>query len=228
MALFAIGDLHLSFGVDKPMDIFEGWYGYQTKLEEEWQSKVKPDDTVVIAGDISWAMSIKEAVADFKFIEKLNGNKIILKGNHDFWWTTKNKIQHMFAENGISSVEILQNNSFSYGDKAICGTRGWINENGEPADAKVLAREALRLEMSIKSADSNAEKIVFLHYPPIFAEDRNYSIIEVLQKYNIKRCFYGHVHGKGCYHAFNGVCDGIDYRLISSDYLKFSPYLIEN
>ncbi|MGN0661191.1 MAG: metallophosphoesterase [Oscillospiraceae bacterium] len=228
MSLFAIGDLHLSFGVDKPMDVFEGWYDYQTRLEKEWQAKVKPDDTVVIAGDISWAMSIKEAVADFKFIEKLNGKKIILKGNHDFWWTTKNKIQQMFAENGISSVEILQNNSFSYGDKAICGTRGWISENGEPADAKVLAREALRLEMSIKSADPDAEKIVFLHYPPIFAEDRNYSIIDVLQKYNIKRCFYGHVHGKGCYHAFNGVCDGIDYRLISSDYLNFSPYLIEN
>lgn len=227
MALFAIGDLHLSFNTNKPMDVFEGWTDYVTRLEREWQSKVTDEDTVVIAGDISWAMTIEEAVLDFKYIERLKGRKIILKGNHDYWWNSKKKICEMFEKNGIKSIEILQNNSFEYNGISICGTRGWISENGEPADAKILAREALRLEMSITSAKSNSEKIVFLHYPPIFLNDYNYSIIEVLQKHNIKRCYYGHIHGKGCFSAFNGVADGIEYRLISSDYLKFSPLLIE-
>lgn len=226
MSLYAIADLHLSFGAPKPMDIFGGWEDYQDRLYNEWQSVVNCDDTVVIAGDISWAMTTDEAVADFKFIESLNGKKIILKGNHDFWWNTKSKIEKMFSDNDINSISILQNNSFKYKNIYICGSRGWINENGKEADAKVLAREALRLEMSIKSAETDAEKIVFLHYPPIFQNDYNYSLLEVLQKYGIKNVYYGHLHGRSCQSAFEGERDGITYKLISSDYLQFKPVKI--
>lgn len=226
MALYVIGDLHLSFGVEKPMDIFDGWKDYSARIERHWQKTVKPEDTVVIAGDISWGMTISETVKDFLFIEKLNGKKIILKGNHDYWWSSIKKTEDMFSENGIQSISILQNNSYEYGDIAICGTRGWINENGVKADSKIIAREALRLEMSIKSASPDKEKIVFLHYPPIFLEDSNKSILEVLHKYEIKRCFYGHVHGKACKNAVEGIVDGIEYKLISCDYLNFKPYLV--
>ena len=226
MSLYAIADLHLSFGVDKPMDIFGGWEDYEERILEEWQKTVKPEDTVVIPGDISWAMKIEEAIPDFKFIESLNGNKIILKGNHDFWWSTKSKIEKMFLDSDIKSISILQNNSYKYKDISICGSRGWINENGKEADSKVLAREALRLEMSIKSADEESEKIVFLHYPPIFKNDCNYSILEVIKKYNIKTVYYGHLHGRSCLNAFEGEADGITYKLISGDHLKFKPVKI--
>ena len=226
MSLYAIADLHLSFGVDKPMDIFGGWQDYQERLYDEWQAVVKKDDLVVIAGDISWAMATEDSIADFKFIEGLNGKKIIMKGNHDYWWSTKTKIEKMFLENDIKSVSIMQNNSFRYKDISICGTRGWINENGKEADKKVLLREAQRLQMSLDSADSDTEKIVFLHYPPIFKNDCNYSILEVLKKNNIKQVYYGHLHGASCLNAFEGESDGITYRLISSDYLKFKPIKI--
>ena len=226
MSLYAIADLHLSFGVDKPMDIFGGWEDYQTRIYENWQKNIKEDDLVVIAGDISWAMTTEEAVADFKFIESLNGKKIIMKGNHDYWWSTKSKIEKMFLENDIRSIEIMQNNSFRYENISICGKRGWINENGKEADKKVLTREAMRLEMSIRSADEETEKIVFLHYPPIFKNDCNYSILEVLKKYNIKTVYYGHLHGASCLNAFEGERDKITYKLISGDHLKFNPVKI--
>ena len=226
MSLYAIADLHLSFGVDKPMDIFGGWEDYQTRIYENWQKNIKEDDLVVIAGDISWAMTTKEAVADFKFIESLNGKKIIMKGNHDYWWSTKSKIEKMFLENDIKSIEIMQNNSFRYENISICGTRGWINENGKEADKKVLTREAMRLEMSIQNADEETEKLIFLHYPPIFKNDCNYSILEVLKKYNIKTVYYGHLHGASCLNAFEGERDGITYKLISGDHLKFNPVKI--
>ena len=226
MSLYAIADLHLSFGVDKPMDIFGGWEDYQTRIYENWQKNIKEDDLVVIAGDISWAMTTEEAVADFKFIESLNGKKIIMKGNHDYWWSTKSKIEKMFLENDIKSIEIMQNNSFRYENISICGTRGWINENGKEADKKVLTREAMRLEMSIQNADEETEKLIFLHYPPIFKNDCNYSILEVLKKYNIKTVYYGHLHGASCLNAFEGERDGITYKLISGDHLKFNPVKI--
>ena len=226
MSLYAIADLHLSFGVDKPMDIFGGWQDYQERLYDEWQAVVKKDDLVVIAGDISWAMATEDSIADFKFIEGLNGKKIIMKGNHDYWWSTKTKIEKMFLENDIKSVSIMQNNSFRYKDISICGTRGWINENEKEADKKVLLREAQRLQMSLDSADSDTEKIVFLHYPPIFKNDCNYSILEVLKKYNIKTVYYGHLHGASCLNAFEGERDGITYKLISGDHIKFNPVKI--
>ena len=226
MSLYVIADLHLSFGADKPMDIFGGWQDYQNKIFTEWQKRVKEDDTVVIPGDISWAMSLDGALPDFKFIENLNGKKIILKGNHDYWWNTKSKIEKFFAENDIKSISILHNNSYRYKDISICGTRGWINETEKIADKKVLLREAMRLEASIKSAEKETKKLVFLHYPPIFQNDQNYPIIEILKKYGIKEVYYGHLHGQSCLNAYEGEHDGINYKLVSGDHLEFIPYKI--
>lgn len=225
MSLYAISDLHLSFGVpEKTMSIFRGWENYHERIRKNWLELVKPDDTVVIAGDFCWGMNLKESVADFEFLNSLTGNKILVKGNHDYWWTTQNKIKNFFNENNFSTLNILHINHYKYENYGICGTRGWINMPDEPADAKILAREAGRLEASILSAISeNLEPVVFMHYPPIFGGSFNYDILDVLYKYKIKRCFYGHIHGKGHASAVQGVYDGIDFRLISSDFLQFIP-----
>lgn len=209
------------------MNIFGGWDNYVERLTENWAEKVGEDDTVVIAGDISWAIDFDEARADFDYINRLKGRKIIIKGNHDYWWSTMSKMNRFLDENGFGTISFLNNNHFDYGSCGICGTRGWINENGVPADAKVLAREAQRLEASIKSALS-AEKvpIVFLHYPPVFADDCNYSILEVMYKYGIKECYYGHLHGKSHKYAINGERDGINFHLISGDFVQFCPKLV--
>ncbi len=224
MALYTIGDLHLSLQAEKSMDVFEGWGNYVEKIKYNWEKIITDNDTIVLAGDISWAMSIEQAESDFKFINDLPGTKIIIKGNHDYWWTTKTKMDKYFECKSLSTLNILHNNHYKYDKYGICGTRGWINETSEPADAKVLAREAQRLEMSIKSAlDSNLYPIVFLHYPPIYAGNYNYDILEVLYKYNIKQCYYGHIHGRGAKYAINGNRDEIDFALIASDYLQFCP-----
>lgn len=224
MSLFVIGDLHLSLSTNKSMDIFGGWDDYVNRLSNNWKEKVKDGDTVVIPGDISWAMSIEEAYDDFKFINDLPGNKIILKGNHDYWWTTKSKADKFFNVNNFNTLNVLHNNHYEYDGIGICGTRGWINDGSEPADAKVIAREAMRLDRSIQSAvDKGLKPIVFLHYPPIYGPDTNYDILDVLLKYNIKNVYYGHLHSYATKNALNGRCYGIDFRLISSDYLQFSP-----
>jgi hypothetical protein len=225
LSLFVIGDLHLPLGVNKPMDIFGGWDDYVNRLKENWQRKVKPQDTVVIPGDFSWAMGLEESLEDFKFLQSFNGTKIISKGNHDYWWSTAAKMEKFFFENGISSVKILHNNFYPYGGYGICGTRGWINDNGEPADKKVLAREAGRLEMSISAAEkANCKPIVFLHYPPVYLTGVNEEIMRVLHAHGITECFYGHIHGKkGHACAVKGMLDGINYHLISSDFLQFDP-----
>lgn len=224
MSLFVMADLHLPLSVNKPMDIFGGWDNYVEKIEENWQKKVKPDDTVVIPGDVSWSMGLQQSLADMQFINKLNGKKIISKGNHDYWWSTKNKMDAFFAENGLTTLNILHNNHYEYEGVGICGTRGWINDTGVEADKKVLMREAGRLEMSISSAEKCGLKpIVFLHYPPVFASSYNYDILEVLHKHDITWCFYGHIHGRSAEYAINGERDGINYRLIASDFLQFDP-----
>lgn len=224
MKLFAIADLHLSFGVNKPMDIFGGWSNHVSRIEENWQKKVSDEDLVVLPGDLSWGMNFEQAKADFAFVNRLNGRKIISKGNHDYWWTTKNKMDNFLLENGFDTIKILHNNHYAFGNVGICGTRGWINDNSEPADAKVLAREAGRLEMSIQSAlKYNLKPVVFLHYPPVYGSDRNLDILEVLYKYDIKEVFYGHLHGNAKNYAVNGLSEGINYHLISSDFLQFDP-----
>lgn len=228
MALFVMGDLHLSLSSDKSMDIFGGWENYVERIKENWNREVSPEDTVVVPGDISWAMSLKEAEADFSFIHGLPGRKIILKGNHDYWWTTAAKMNNFLAENGFDSIFILHNNHYAYENYGICGTRGWINDDSEPADAKVLAREAQRLETSIASAESaGLEPLVFLHYPPLYGNEYNPDLLEVMYRHNIKRCWYGHIHGKkGHQNAVNGERDGIDFRLVSADYVQFCPVKI--
>lgn len=227
MSLYAIADLHLSLSVDKPMNIFPGWDNHVERLEINWQNTVAADDTVVIPGDISWAINFEEAKADFDFINHLNGKKVILKGNHDYWWNSMAKMNRFLDDNGFDTISILHNNHYAYGDYGICGTRGWIKDTEEPADAKVLAREAGRLEASIRSAlNDGKEPIVFLHYPPIYANDRNREILDVLYKYDIKCCYYGHLHGNAHRFAVCGEVDGINYQLIAGDFVQFCPKLI--
>lgn len=227
MALFVIADLHLSFSCDKPMDIFSGWDNYVERIEKNWRKLVCESDTVVVPGDISWAMSLESAKKDFEFLHSLPGKKIIMKGNHDYWWTTMKKMEDYLSSNGFTSISILHNNCFRYEKTGICGTRGWINEKGEQADKKVLMREAQRLEVSVKQAvEQGLTPMVFLHYPPIFANDRNEEILAVLDKYNVKQCFYGHIHGKGGLYSVNGDMNGRYYKLIASDFLQFVPLCI--
>lgn len=228
MSLFAIADLHLSLGEDKPMDVFTGWNNYVNRLKENWCKIVTDNDTVVIAGDISWAMKLEETYTDFKWIDELPGRKILLKGNHDYWWGTKSKIEKFLAENNLNSISILFNNAYDCNEYAICGTRGWFIENDTPEDIKVLNREIGRLRMSIESAlKLKKEPVVFLHYPPYYNRTECSEIIDVLLEYNIKKCYYGHIHGaKNIKNAFEGSYKGIDLKLISCDKLSFIPLLV--
>lgn len=229
MSLYVIGDLHLSFGVNKPMDIFGGWENHTEILEREWRQKISAEDTVVLVGDTSWGMTMEEALPDFQWLEALPARKILLKGNHDYWWTTMSKMTAFFETHGLSSLHILHNNCYAYDSYGICGTRGWVNiDKDEPANAKVIAREAQRLEVSITAAQQqNLIPLVFLHYPPIFADNCNYGILEVLWKHNIQKCWYGHLHGSGSHrYAICGMRDDVEYALISGDYIQFSPVKI--
>ena len=229
MSLFVIGDTHLSFGTEKPMDIFAGWENYTQLLHDAWLREVSPEDTVVLAGDISWGMSLTEALPDFRWLNDLPGKeKIILKGNHDYWWTTMKKMQDFLAENRLDTLRILHNNCYAYGSYGICGTRGWVNMEPESAkadDAKVSAREAQRLEVSILAAEQRELRpLVFLHYPPVYGASCNYSMLEVLWRHPVTDCWYGHVHGRAQQkYAINGERDGVCYHLISGDYVHFVP-----
>lgn len=225
MSLFVIGDLHLALGdKSKSMDIFDGWENYTELLGQSWNSLVSAEDTIVLAGDISWAISLEKGYEDFKWIHNLPGRKIILKGNHDYWWNSRKKMEETFEKWGFDSLNILHNNHFQYENYGICGTRGWVNMPGESADAKVLAREAGRLTASIESAlTAGLQPLVFLHYPPLYGSSYNYDILDVLYKYGIKNCWYGHLHGPSIKYAVNGEHDGVDFRLISGDFLQFRP-----
>ncbi len=226
MSLFVMADLHLCKGnPEKTMSIFNGWQNYQELIEKNWKELISDSDTIVLPGDISWGMSLKEAAPDFKFIEQLPGQKIVIKGNHDYWWTTKKKMEDFFAAEGCTSIKILHNNHYRYGEYGICGTRGWVNMLGETQDEKVLRREVQRLETSIRSAlDEGLKPIVFLHYPPIFATNFNYDILDVLYRYKIEECYYGHIHGKSAHDlCVKNTYDGINFHLIAGDYLQFIP-----
>lgn len=207
------------------MDVFSGWKDHDSILQREWLARITPEDTVVLAGDTSWGMTLEEALPDFQWIEALPGRKIILKGNHDYWWTSMTKMNRFFEENGLHSLHILHNNHYAYGQYGICGTRGWVNmDYQEPANAKVNAREAQRLEVSLCAAEQAGLKpIVFLHYPPIYAGNCNYEMLDVLWKHHVEECYYGHVHGSSHRHAINGLRDAVHYHLISGDFLQFAP-----
>ena len=227
MALYAIGDLHLCLGAPKPMDIFGGnWTGYMDKLKEG-MSVITDADTTVLLGDLSWALSLDESAADFAWINEIPGQKIILKGNHDYWWSTAAKFNKFCETNGFSNMQLLNNNCFEYEDWAICGTRGWFfeEERSGAHDEKVFKRELCRLEASLKAAGEK-RKMVFLHYPPRYKGYECKEILELLEKYEVRRCFYGHLHGGSHKLAMEGLWDNVEFRLVAADYLNFKPYTV--
>lgn len=231
MSIYAIADLHLPFGVDKPMNIFgKAWQDYTQKIFENWSTTVKSDDTVILPGDLSWATYLKDAYRDFEFINNLPGQKIITKGNHDYFFTTLSKMNKFLSENNFSTIKILQNNYFLVEDILICGTRGWDVEKKSEEDLKILNREGIRLSLSLESAKNefpNRDIYVFLHYPPIL-KDRQVNTVftDIMEKYNVKKCFYGHLHANGINNAFLGNNNNVIFSLISADYLKFAPLRI--
>lgn len=227
MALYAIGDLHLCLGAPKPMDVFGGaWEGYMDKLAEGL-SCIKPEDTTVLLGDLSWALSLDEATADFAWIDKIPGRKIILKGNHDYWWSTAAKFYGFCEKNGFSNQLILNNNCYEYEEFAICGTRGWFfeEERSGEHDEKVFKRELIRLEASLQAAGER-EKLVFLHYPPRYKGYTCDEILALFDKYAVKHCFYGHLHGASHGLAMEGPWDGVEYHLVAADKLNFRPFCV--
>lgn len=224
MSVFVIGDPHLSFSVEKPMDIFGGWQDYTKRLKDNWEKVVSPTDTVIIPGDISWASDLEHATEDFRFINSLPGKKIIGKGNHDFWWTTMNKLEKFKAENSFESINFLFNNAYEVENIAVCGTRGWFFDDKSDNAEKVITREAGRLSRSIEQALTfGKEPVAFLHYPVAYESGVCEILLDVLKKYGIKRCYFGHVHAEktGRYEKY--TYDGITFSLISADFLSFCP-----
>ena len=227
VALYAIGDLHLCLGAPKPMDVFGGaWVGYMDKLKDGL-SVIGPEDTTVLLGDLSWALDLPSSAADFAWIDEIPGRKIILKGNHDYWWSTAAKFRKFCDENGFCDMELLNNNFFDYEGYAICGTRGWFfeEERSGQHDEKVFKRELIRLEASLKAA-GDRQKLVFLHYPPRYKGYECPEILELLDKYQVRRCFYGHLHGGSHKLAMEGLWDSVEVRLVAADYLDFKPYKV--
>ena len=227
MALYAIGDLHLCLGAPKPMDIFGGaWVGYMDKLKDGL-SVITAEDTTILLGDLSWSLDLPGAKADFAWINEIPGQKIILKGNHDYWWSTAAKFHKFCQENGFENLNILNNNCYFYEDWALCGTRGWFfeEERSGQHDEKVFKRELIRLETSLKAAGER-NKMVFLHYPPLYKGYECREILDLLEKYEVRRCFYGHLHGGSHRLAMEGTWNGVEFRLAAADYLGFKPYRV--
>lgn len=229
MAIFGISDLHLSFGVDKPMNIFgKVWADYEKRLEKNWKEQVSPDDTVIIAGDISWGIDFEEALKDFEFINSLPGKKLILRGNHDYYFSTKTKVEQFLKDNNFSTIKVLHNNAIDIDEYIVCGTRGWgmTENNSKEEDIKITKREEGRLIISLKEAKSiqeeylkkgiNKEILVALHFPPFIAGFK-----QILEKYEVKKCIYGHLHGFGHNLVKQGRIDGIEYVMVGCDYTEF-------
>lgn len=229
MALYAIGDLHLSFGTNKPMDVFGGvWNNYVEKLRDGLRV-ITPEDTTILLGDLTWALDLNGAQEDFAFINAIPGRKIILKGNHDYWWSTAKKFYTFCQENDFSDMFILNNNAYEYEDIAICGTRGWFFEEDAAAGShndKIFKRELIRLETSLKQAQGK-EIYCFLHYPPRYRGYECSEILELLKKYDVRLCCYGHLHGDSHKLAIEGEYDGVEFRLCAADYLRFRPLRIK-
>lgn len=229
MSIFVIADLHLSFKTPKPMNIFgDNWENHEEKIKSEWLNKVTDEDVVVLPGDFSWAMSLEDAYPDFKYLNDLPGHKLLLKGNHDYWWTTVTSMNKFLEENHFDRIYFLYNNSYCIEDKLIVGTRGWNLLDCEQ-ERKMIKRESERLKLSIKSAieeyGEDKEKIAFFHYPPItrnsIYQGEENEFVKILNEYGIKKCYYGHLHGNSHNEAILGEIGGITYNLISADYLDF-------
>ena len=229
MSIYVIGDLHLSFAVNKPMDIFGmNWENHAEKIKENWISKVKEEDTVILPGDFSWATYLEETYKDFEFLNSLPGKKILSKGNHDYWWTTVTSMKRFLKENNFENIDFLYNNAFLIENKIITGTRGWLNTWKSQDNYKILKRENERLKISINKGISefgkNKEIITFIHYPPFYKEitiPEEIDFSKTLKSYNIEKCYYAHLHGESHKDAIEGNVNGIEYKLISSDYLNF-------
>lgn len=227
MAVFAIGDTHLSLGVDKPMDIFGGWQDYQDRLLKNWTRLVSPEDTVVIPGDISWALNLENTLEDFKFLDSLPGTKIIGKGNHDYWWETLTKMNAFLEANDLKTIKFLFNNAYEVGDIAICGSRGWFFDDETDSSDKIISRECGRLKTSIDAAIATGKQpVAFLHYPPISRDKICEPIMQVLLDNKIEKCYYAHLHGASIAYAFRDTYEGIKFDLISADSLEFTPKFI--
>jgi len=234
MALYTIGDLHLSFKVNKPMGIFgDNWDNHEEKIKNNWIRKVNEDDTVMIPGDFSWATYLEDAILDFEFLNSLPGKKLLSKGNHDYWWTTLTQMRKFLKENNFENIDFVYNNSYLVEDKVIVATRGWVNAYRQEDNYKILKRERDRLELSLKSAKESfgddKEIIAFIHYPPFYKEEvpDEINFIKLLKSYGVKRCFYGHLHGESHKEAIEGLVEGIDFKLVSSDYLQFDLVKID-
>lgn len=225
MAIYVIADLHLSFSQDKPMSIFgENWEGHSEKIKNNWISKVKPEDTVVLPGDFSWAMYLQDTYKDFEYLNSLPGKKLLLKGNHDYWWTTVTNMRNFLEENKFKNIDFIYNNSYLVENKILTGTRGWNLLDTENS-SKMIKRESIRLQLAIedgiKKYGDDKEIIVFMHYPPISNTNKKSEFLKILKQYDIKRCYYGHLHGRSHQDAIEGIVDGIEFKLISADYLNF-------
>lgn len=236
MALFAISDTHLSFSVNKPMDIFgDRWQNHGKKIAWGWEDAgITDEDTICIPGDISWAMKLEDSYHDFEFLHNLKGTKIIGRGNHDYWWDTDTKVTGMFEENGFNTLKLLRNNAVETDEHIICGTRGWyMDEKNSPVDAdftKISARETIRLEISLSQGaeireQNGKEIIVFLHFPPIFNDYICYEFVNLLHKYDVKRCYYGHIHSVYSIQR-QIIFENIAFEIISADFLHFIPLKI--
>lgn len=224
MAIWAIADLHLSFNENKPMDIFgDNWKNHEEKIKQDWLSKVTDNDAVLLPGDFSWSMYLEDTVKDFEYINQLPGKKILLKGNHDYWWTTVTKMRKFLEEQGFKNIDFLHNNSFEYDGVIIAGTKGWAL-SGEEYNEKLVQREMLRLELSIedgiKKYGEDKEVIVCMHYPPT-TKNGEMNFINIMKKYNVKQCYYGHLHSTAIQGAVEGDFYGINLNLVSADGLGF-------
>lgn len=233
MSIFVISDLHLSLGTDKPMEVFgAGWENYVARLEENWKTRVTPEDTVVIGGDISWATTEEELLPDLQFLGALPGRKILLRGNHDYWWQTLARMEKLIAREALPPLAFLQNNAFEVEGVALCGAKGYLadKEKSEAENEKLFRRACTRLELSLQAAERQyptLERIVFLHYPPVLVNFQNEAMLELMERYGVKRCYYGHLHAAGHAAAFQGECRGISFTLTSADFIDFAPVFIK-
>lgn len=224
MSIYAISDLHLSFNTNKPMDIF-GWNDYEEKISQDWRKNVKEEDLVLLTGDFSWEMKLENTYKDFQFINNLPGKKLLLKGNHDLWWTTLKRMREFLKEKEFNNIDFIYNNSYEFENYIIAGTRGWnlVSENID--DKKIKDRELLRLENSIidgiRKYGEDKPIIVCMHYPPLLKELKNSEFTKILEKYNVKYCLYGHLHGKSHMNVFDGNYNNVAYKMVSCDYTGF-------
>lgn len=224
MSIYAISDLHLSFNTNKPMNIF-GWDNYEEKIKKDWQEKVKDEDLVLLPGDFSWEMKLENTYKDFEFINNLPGKKLLLKGNHDLWWTTLKKMRSFIKEQNLNNIDFIYNNSYEFDNFIIAGTRGWNLVTECDEDKKIKERELIRLENSINDGlekyGESKPIIVSMHYPPLLKDLENSEFTRILEKYNVKYCIYGHLHGKSHVNVFEGIKNNVSYKMASCDYTKF-------